>query len=351
MGKIIIEQYIFCNTFEESKGISKAFDKFHFKFYDLGMNSSIYAKRDIRKNQNSEHYPYKVIIRYPIEFDGEFLEYGFLDKHSQFKYPELIQKLSLSDKYKKRDILNEYDCLDDDNYRDIYYYNDFEEFFDCKLKFCMNQIYMACLIAFANKYGVSNFRICYSEKNKSYERCYFAKHAYDNVCPQEYFENADISPICLSTVWEWMNKSHKYKKDRFESEARSLTALSYAINCSNFEKTFYAVIGLESVFTKSEKNVRTQLKNAITKVFPMVQKDEIDLFYTKRSDFAHGDIMFPDYYENHMFSHHWSDLTYSAQKSTALLIMSLRELVKNNAIKIIVNEEDELVFEKHYTPY
>ena len=108
---------------------------------------------------------------------------------------------------------------------------------------------------------------------------------------------------------------------------------------------------LESVFTKNEKGVRKQLKETITKVFPDVTENDVDLFYNKRSDFAHGDIVFPDYYKNLKDTHHWSDLTNAAQKSTALLIMTLRELVKNNAIKILIDKQGNIVFEKHQLPY
>lgn len=351
MGKIIIDQYIFCDTFESAKRISKSFENFRFKFYSLGRNSSVYAKRYIRKNPTSLYYPYKVIVRYPIRFDGEFLEYGFLDKRTQEKYPELITRLSIENIYEKTDILHEYRCLEDRICRDIYYYKNFEEFFNDKLKPCMNRIYMACAIAFANAYKTDCFGIYYSENNESYERGYFAQVSHDSIYPNEYFPNSDTKPLDLLSVWSWMKKYHKYKKDRMTSEARPLTALTYALNRSNFERTFYAVVGLESVFTKNEKGVRKQLKETITKVFPDVTENDVDLFYNKRSDFAHGDIVFPDYYKNLKDTHHWSDLTNAAQKSTALLIMTLRELVKNNAIKILIDKQGNIVFEKHQLPY
>ena len=210
---------------------------------------------------------------------------------------------------------------------------------------------MACAIAFANVYRTDCFGIYYSENNMGYERGYFARDSHDSICPNGYYPNSDTTPLNLFSVWNWMKKYHKYKKDRITSEARPLTALTYALNRSNFERTFYAVVGLESVFTKAEKGVRKQLKESIVKVFPNVTENDVDLFYNKRSDFAHGDIVFPDYYKNSKDTHHWSDLTNAAQKSTALLIMTLRELVKNDAIKILIDRQGNIVFEKHQLPY
>lgn len=351
MGKIIIDQYIFCNSYESAKRISKAFENFRFKFYDLGRNSSVYAKRYIRKNSGSIYSPYKVVVRYPIEYEGEFLEYGFLDQRTQCKYPELVGKLSVEDAYRKIDILYEYMCMEDRICKNIYYYKNFEQFFNDELKPCMNKIYIACVIAFANMYRTDCFVVRYVENGQGYERGYFANDSYDTICPSMYFSGFDETPLALIAVWNWIQKHHKYKKDSLISEARPLTALTYAINRSNFERTFYAVVGLESVFTKDEKRVRQQLKTAITKIFPNVNENDIDLFYDKRSDFAHGDIIFPDYYDNSKDSYHWSDLTDTAKKTTSLLIMSLRELVKNHAIKILVDENNNLVFIKHQIPY
>ena len=351
MGKVIIDQYIFCDSYDSAKKISNAFKNFRFKFYGLGRNSSVYAKRYIRKNPESMYSPYKVIVRYPIEYDGEFLEYGFLDKRTQCKYPKLIEKLSVEDVYQKIDILHEYRCKEDEICRDIYYYKNFEEFFNNKLKPCMNRIYMACVIAFANVYRTDCFGVRYAENGQYYERGYFANNSYDTISPSKYYSSVDETPLTLTMVWNWMRKYHKYKKDRLTSEARPLTALTYALNRSNFERTFYAVVGLESVFTKAEKGVRKQLKETIPKVFPCVSENDVNLIYNKRSDFAHGDIIFPDYYENTKDSHHWSDLTDAAQKSTSLLIMTLRELVSNNAIKIFTDAMGNLVFEKHQIPF
>ena len=351
MGKIVFEQYLFCDTFEAAKRISKAFENFKFKFYSLGRNSSVYAKRYIQKNSLSKYSPYKVIVKYSIEYDGEFAEYGYLDMRTQLKYPELIDKLSIDDVYKKIDILHEYQCMEDNICRDIYYYKDFEEFFNDELKPYMNRIYMACVIAFANVYRGDCFAIHYTEKNKNYERGYFANNSHDAICIDKYYPEMDMKPMAVSTVWNWMRKYHKYKKDRLTSEARPLTALTYALNRSNFERTFYSVVGLESIFTKDEKRVRKQLKETISKVFTNVTENDIDLLYNKRSDFAHGDIIFPNYYENSKNTHHWSDLTDAAQKSTSILIMAIRVLVENDAIKIFIDAKGDLVFEKHKIMY
>jgi len=347
MGKIIIDQYIFCETYESAKKICKAFENFKFKFFSLGSNKSVYAKRYIRKNLQSKYYPYRVIIRYPIEFDGEFSEYGFLDRRTMNKYPELIEKISVVDVYSRIDILHEYRCLEDEYCRDIFYYNNFDRFFNDELKSCMNKIYTACVIAFANVCRTDYFSVYYNENNIDYERGYFAHDSYDNFRPDECFKGADTTPISMTTVWNWMRKYHKYKKDQLHSHARPLTALTYALNRYNFERTFYSVVGLESVYTKSEKGVRKQLKSAITKVFPNVPETDIDLVYDVRSDFSHGDIVFPDYYENSKKTQHWSDSTDAAKKSTVLLIMTVRELIRNDAIKILVDEKNNVIFKKH----
>ena len=352
MGKIIIDQHFPCYSFEQAKEISSAFEGFKFRFFGFPNRAKVCAKRFIRTVSGSHHFSHKVVVRYTINYDGEFLEYGFLDKRTLRKYPELVEKLlSEEDVHERWHIVQEYRWLEDELCRDIYFYENFEEFFENKLKRYMNQLYLATVIAFANKYYSNGFGVYYIENGQCYERGYFASETHMSIRPEEYYSNADQTPLPLTAVWHWMCKNHKYKKDRDMSPARPLTALTYTINRSNFERTFYAVVGLESVFTKSEKGVRKQLKDTIIKVFPSVSESDIDLFYDKRSDFAHGDIFFPDYYENARDSHHWSDLTRSAQKSTALLIMAVRELVKHDAIKIHIDENDAIVYEEHQRMY
>lgn len=152
----------------------------------------------------------------------------------------------------------------------------------------------------------------------------------------------------MSLVWSWMNKRHKYKKDRSVSVARPLTALTYAMNRSNIERIFYSVVGFESVYTKSEKRVRQQLKETIPVIFPSISENDADLFYTLRSDFAHGDIEFPDYYNT---KYYWNNMDDVAQKAISLLIMTVRELVLNNAIKIRVDDSGNIMFLKHQIQY
>ena len=346
MGNIIIDQYIFCDTYTETQNVRQAFNGFKLKFYSLGRNSNIYAKRFIRKN-NSKYHPYSVIVSYKINYDGEFEEYGYLDKKTKERYPELSKKLKYQDEYEKIDTIHYYECLEENTYRDIVYYQDFKFFFDKRLIPLLNNIFIASVIAFANKYNAGYFSICYTEKGMNYERVYSAHKTFGHTVPNEIFPNCDMDIISLATVWAWMKKRHKYKKDRLDSVARPLTALTYALNRNNHERIFYSVVGLESVFTKSEHKVRKQLKDTIPFVFKDVSEQIIDELFSKRSDFAHGDIIFPDFYENEKMTHYWSDASNTVEKSTALLIMTIRELVKQNAIQILRDNQRKIVYKKH----
>lgn len=351
MGKILIEQYIFCDTFESAKNISKAFDSFKFKFYALGNNSSVSAKRFIRKTHSNSRYQYKVLVVYTINYIGEFSSYGFIDNYTKLQHPELSEKLLTGDSLRKIDIIHEYRCLEENIYRDIFYYENFEKFFNYKLKPLMNKIHIACVIAFANNYRTEFFNVLYTENGMNYERGYIAQKSFNAIRPSEQFSNYRVDFLKVSLIWNWMSRHHKYKKDLLTSIARPITALTYALNRSSFEQNFYAVIGLESALTNGEKNVRMQLKRTISILFPYINDSDIDMFYNTRSDFAHGDIIFPDYYESNDNNPHWSDLTKSAEISTALLIITIRELVKNNAVKIIIDKNDNIIFKKHQLPF
>lgn len=349
MGNIIIDQYIFCDTYTEAQNVRQAFNGFKLKFYSLGRNASIYAKRFIRKN-NSKYHPYSVIVSYKINYDGEFEEYGYLDKKTKERYPELSEKLKCQDEYEKIDTIHYYECLEENTYRDIVYYQDFNFFFDKRLIPLLNNIFIASVIAFANKYNAGYFSICYTEKGMNYERVYSAHKSFGHTVPNEIFPNCDTDIISLATVWAWMKKRHKYKKDRLDSVARPVTALTYALNRNNHERIFYSVVGLESVFTKSEHKVRKQLKDIIPFVFKDVSEQIIDELFSKRSNFAHGDILFPDFYENEKVTHYWSDASNTVEKSTALLIMTIRELVKQNAIQILRDDQGKIVYINHHLP-
>ncbi|MPM44670.1 hypothetical protein SDC9_91349 [bioreactor metagenome] len=229
---IIIEQLLFCNSYEEALGISKAFDRFHFQFMGLGGKNTVYSKRFINKSTTSKCYTHYVKICFTINYYGEFMSYGFLDERTKNKYPNLPSLLKAEDVDRRRKIISKYRA--DDLFRDIYFYEDFKKFFDKSLKGYLNKIYLSEIIAFAD-YFAKFFVIRYQEQGVAYEMDYSATSSFQSIYAKKYAIDYDLKPMQMSSVWKWINENYYSKKDDWYSEARPLTTFSYVINRLPFE--------------------------------------------------------------------------------------------------------------------
>lgn len=338
-SQIVIDQLFSCKSYSEALKVSKAFERFNFLFFDLGGKRTIHAKRYIHKSKVSD-YSHRVTIRFVIDYHGSFLSYGFIDKKTQMKYPELPLLLSTDDIDERYEIIEKYDDSE------IYYYRDFDFFLDQILNKHLEKLHLAEVIAFAGKYTSSYFFIQYEEKGISYEKFYcvplpplaFDMHNYESLC--------NLGPISMNQVWVWSNENYYSKIDKNFSEAKPLIALSYVVNRMPFERLLYAVIGLESVYTNNSNSLKKQLIEKIPEVFPFITEKDVESFYKVRSNFIHGNIVFPLSYNNDNIDRLYLKYLESAQKASNLLLSTIRLLVNNNAIKIRLDYSGKICFIK-----
>ena len=156
----------------------------------------------------------------------------------------------------------------------------------------------------------------------------------------------DFESLDFQLAWNWVNQERKYQRDKWHSEVRPLTALSYTINRKPFEQFFYAILCLESVFTNGNRkeSIKGQLKSMLPKVFSNITEDDVETLYKLRSDFVHGNIKFPNFQQSNDMS--YTDYEYMdyAKKADYLLLRTIQLLVKNNAYKAKNDGASGIVF-------
>lgn len=344
MSKIIIDQLILCKSYADARNICKAFDNFSFSVCFFGKTQVVHAKRFIRKI-NVRSFSHCVTVRYSMQFKGDFCKYGFLDERTIKRFPELPEDLSLCDYEERYDIISKYQRKVDCWY-DIYYYPNFDFFYRNQLQRLLNRIDLVCKVAFTCEYPTEEFEVYYEENGQTFRRGYIAnndKRDFFSLSCKD-IEYSDTSPIPIPIIWAWSQNMYysKNKKGRWTSEARAWVALSYAVNHSGYESLIYSILGLEAVYTKSEKKVKEQLRNSIPIAIDHVAEDDINAIYKLRSEFVHGDISLPLYGERDDLSQYML-----VQKAGGLLLETVRNLVRNHATIIrIENGEPRYINEK-----
>ena len=348
---ITVDQYIFCPTYAEAVKVSKSFENFSFRFASLGKSRLVRAKRFIYKAGTSDK-PYRVVIRYVLPYNGSFDECGYLDAPTQIKYPELPKKLLDLPEFDRLELVIEYNYKSNSDYHDIVFYRSFDHFLKSSLSKLLNTLHLATVIAFGNQYASYGFGIYYKEKGQYWERPFFADKATMGYISNKLLSQYMTKLLTMTTVWKWMNQTYYKPKDKWCSDVRSLTALSYVINRSSFECLLYSTIGLESIYTNSEKKIKRQLKETIPKLFPEFTEDDIDHVYSKRSEFVHGDIFFP---MEDGYRHRTMDGEYEyrqiAEKAATLLLASIRMLVEKDATQIVLDKKGNITYRKNLPPW
>lgn len=332
-GSVVIDQLIICSSYQEAISVSKTFDKFSFKVFFLGDRQTVRARRFIRKIESSKEYSHKVVVRYKLDYESGFHEYGFIDAKTIKRVPKIIDELRAAPKDRRWEIAFQYENMDDTDLYDVYYYESFDWFFKEKLRPLLNTINLACQVAFARQLDTSFFEIVYEECGSWYSRTYIAEKGSECVPHLECGELTDIDPTFLpiSSVWEWSQKHYYNKKDIWTSEARAWVSLSNGLNHVGYESLLYSIIGLEYVYAKNERKVKQQLRESIPIVLPEVTSEEIETLYKIRSDFVHGSLAFPLFGEDNLIQE------YSNVKLAAgILLKTVRLLVENDANRIIV---------------
>lgn len=331
MGKIIIEQYIPCYSFENAKVICNTFENFHIREYYFGNTQTIKASRYIRKFKG-DSFSHYALIRYSIKFNGEFCKYGFIDEKSIKRYPELPSLVENTPIHERWKIIYSYKEKDDYGY-DIYYYKNFEDFYNSKLILLLNRIDMVCKVAFGCKYNTENFAVYFEECGQAFERGFIANNDVTHglsFLRFPYIKYASFPQMQIQLIWDWSQKNYFNNKGIWHSEAKAWAALSYTINRNGLESLFYSIMGLEAVYTNGNKGIKKQLRETVPRVINYITENDINELYKLRSEFVHGDIAYPVYGSNEHF-YYESDIII---KAAIVLLETVRLLVQNNATKI-----------------
>ena len=139
----------------------------------VGIKRTISPKCYIRKRDKREKYTHTLRLRYKFEFAGDFCEYGFLDQYTLKKHPELPRKLlKVKDNIERLDIVRNYD--DDDRY-DPVFYEDFQHYYDRRLKDLIEKLYLTEIIALPQSISGGLYSIFYEECGKAYEKRYLVE--------------------------------------------------------------------------------------------------------------------------------------------------------------------------------
>lgn len=147
MGRIMVKQFISCTSYAEAVKISKAYEKFRIKHYDLGRGQTIAFNRAIRKH-TSKFYSHMLTVYFYLKC-SDFCDYGYVDSESLKRYPELPQLLRAASDEERLDIVHEYSEKSEEIYHDLIYYTNFEEYFRRHLQSLLNHIALAGTIALA----------------------------------------------------------------------------------------------------------------------------------------------------------------------------------------------------------
>ncbi len=333
MGSVIVKQYICCKSYVEAVEISKSYEGLRIMHFDLERRQTIVFKRQIRK-YDAKSFSHMLIVYFHLKC-SDFSDYGYIDSDSLKRYPELPQCLREASNDERFEILTEYRCKSDEYFRDLIYYRDFNEYFEHKLQGLLNKIALVAIVALAGCSRTNFFGIQYEEKGQWYERGYFA---YDSYTPFD----EDESWLCegghclkMSDVWRWMQSAQKMYRWEDKNTDIPITALSYVMNRMPGEQLIYSVIGLESIYvSKNQKKKKERLKLLLPQVCPGICQEDVEDFYSLRSDLVHGDLSFPEFRRAPYHNYESKYTMPSLSKAGVALIMTIRALVRNNAFCI-----------------
>ena len=103
----------------------------------------------------------------------------------------------------------------------------------------------------------------------------------------------------------------------------------------------YAVIGLESIYVSSNhKQKKQRLMLLLPQVCSGISPDDVESFYSLRSDFVHGDLPLPECKEPFYYFFDSMETKQLLIKAGVSLMMTIRALVEHNAFRIRNNGSD-----------
>ena len=125
-------------------------------------------------------------------------------------------------------------------------------------------------------------------------------------------------------TWE---KTIRWLFKRIEEKHEYVSSFNLALRRNHYEILLYAIMGLERLYTEGKNGTKHQLKQRLPVVFDHITAKEIGRIYELRSAFAHGNISLV---EEFISNEDWQ----LSQNAVVLLLLSIRELVKNDATNI-----------------
>lgn len=144
--------------------------------------------------------------------------------------------------------------------------------------------------------------------------------------------------LTFQECWKWAAKNTSlFQKNN--SSPVAFSVLSYILNRELHETLIYSTIGLESLFCPPKsKSTRYLLTKRIPTVFPVIEEDQIKKMYTARSDIVHGNISIGNYYIIQEIVKTDDAIANACVLGVALLVESIRKLIKEGATKYTFQE-------------
>ena len=333
LGKIMVKQFICCTSYAEAVEISKSYEKLRIKHYDLGRGQTIAFKRSIHKN-TSKYYSHMLTVYFYLKC-SDFCDYGYVDSESLKRYPELPHLLRAASDEKRLDIVHEYSEKSEEIYHELTYYENFDQYFRCRLQSLLNHIALAGTIALAGNSHTNSFGIYFEEQGQWYERGYSAYDTYTSFENDAAWSYQSKHYLKMVDVWQWMQLAQR--KYHWDDQTISIpvTALSYVMNRTPAEQLVYAVIGLESIYVSSnQKQKKQRLMLLLPQVCPGISPEDVEQFYSLRSDLVHGDLPLPECKEPFYYFFDSTETKRCLIRSGVSLMMTIRALVEHNAFRI-----------------
>lgn len=145
--------------------------------------------------------------------------------------------------------------------------------------------------------------------------------------------------LSLQETFDWI-KANSSLCVETENPVVAISTLSYVLNRDIHESLIYSIIGLESLHVPEDKGVTNLLAKRLACVFPNVSMQSIKEMYRMRSKFVHGEMKM-DVFSiiRKEFTEQEKEVDTVALLAIALLIESMRRLVKHNAKRFSYTEQ------------
>lgn len=147
-----------------------------------------------------------------------------------------------------------------------------------------------------------------------------------------------LTKLDFTNTFSWIKKYTKLQDDG-QKPPVPFTMLTYLLNRDGHESLLYSVVGLENLYSTKDTGISYKLQNRINYLFPSITKEQIRNIYKQRSDFVHGKVrmnLCKDYSDVMNGDLQFDD---SAILACALLMETMRLLVKNNATTLSFSEQ------------